>query len=126
MYQTGQYQPFFDSLMVVYNSGDMAAYQAQVTKAIPRIEKATGSPITMDISPEKLKAYTTVGGVPFLDNNYTVFGKVFKGLDVVDKIAAVQTDQGERPLEDIRMTITRSKMSRSEIEKECNCKLPSK
>lgn len=126
MFQTGQYQPFFDSLTALYNSGDMEAYQAAVTKAVPRVEKAIGSPISIDVPADKLKAYTTVGGVPFLDNNYTVFGKVFKGLDVIDKIAAVQRDYADRPLEDVRMTITRSKMSRSQIEKECDCKLPAK
>ncbi len=49
------------------------------------------------------KIYTTVGGAPFLDQNYTVFGEVVKGLDVIDKIAAVQTDSNDRPLTNIRM-----------------------
>lgn len=51
------------------------------------------------------KVYTTEGGVPFLDGDYTVFGQVEKGLEVIDKIAAVQTDKNDRPLEDIRMSV---------------------
>jgi peptidyl-prolyl cis-trans isomerase B (cyclophilin B) len=47
--------------------------------------------------------YNTTGGTPFLDQNYTVFGEVIKGLDVIDKIAAVQTDPNDRPLKNIRM-----------------------
>jgi peptidyl-prolyl cis-trans isomerase B (cyclophilin B) len=47
--------------------------------------------------------YKTVGGTPFLDQNYTVFGEVIKGLDVIDKIAAAQTDPNDRPLKNIRM-----------------------
>jgi peptidyl-prolyl cis-trans isomerase B (cyclophilin B) len=49
------------------------------------------------------KIYKTVGGTPFLDQNYTVFGEVVKGLDVIDKIAAVPRDENNRPLKDIRM-----------------------
>ncbi len=49
------------------------------------------------------KIYKTIGGTPFLDQNYTVFGEVVKGLDVVDKIAAVPKDQNDRPLKNIRM-----------------------
>ncbi|MCH3924169.1 MAG: peptidylprolyl isomerase [Bacteroidales bacterium] len=51
------------------------------------------------------QAYTTVGGVPFLDYQYTVFGQVVEGLDVIDKIASVKKDRNDRPVEDIRMTI---------------------
>ncbi len=52
---------------------------------------------------EERKTYNTIGGAPFLDQNYTVFGEVVKGLDVVDKIAAVQKDANNRPLQNIRM-----------------------
>lgn len=51
-------------------------------------------------------AYKTVGGTAFLDMNYTVFGEVISGLDVIDKIAAVQTQPGDRPVQDVRMTVT--------------------
>lgn len=47
------------------------------------------------------KTYKTVGGTPFLDQNYTVFGEVVKGLDIVDKIAAVPKDQNDRPFKDV-------------------------
>ncbi|MGR6087247.1 MAG: peptidylprolyl isomerase [Arcticibacter sp.] len=51
--------------------------------------------------------YKTIGGTAFLDMNYTVFGEVVSGLEVVDKIAAVATNKsiGDRPLEDVRMRI---------------------
>lgn len=47
------------------------------------------------------KAYTTEGGVPHLDGAYTVFGQVIEGMEVLDKIAAVKTAQGDRPLENV-------------------------
>jgi peptidyl-prolyl cis-trans isomerase B (cyclophilin B) len=49
--------------------------------------------------------YLKEGGVPHLDMDYTVFGKVISGMDVVDKISQVQTDERARPLNDIKMTI---------------------
>lgn len=56
-------------------------------------------------TPEQRAAYTTVGGTPHLDGAYTVFGEVLEGLDVVDKIAAVKTGPGDKPLQDVKMTV---------------------
>ena len=56
-------------------------------------------------TPEQKEAYETIGGTPALDRDYTVFGKVISGLDVIDKIAAVQKDSRDRPLKDVKMSI---------------------
>jgi len=56
-------------------------------------------------SEQQRTMYKTVGGTPMLDQNYAVFGEVIEGLDVVDKIAAVQTANGDRPVTDVRMKI---------------------
>ncbi len=48
-------------------------------------------------------AYTTVGGAPHLDGQYTVFGEVIEGMDVIDKIEKVETDAADRPVEDVRI-----------------------
>jgi cyclophilin family peptidyl-prolyl cis-trans isomerase len=49
--------------------------------------------------------YTTVGGVPHLDQNYTVYGEVVTGIDMVDRIAAVKKDERDRPTTNVPMTV---------------------
>ncbi|MEI7490779.1 MAG: peptidylprolyl isomerase [Bacteroidota bacterium] len=51
------------------------------------------------------KVYETLGGVPFLDGNYTVYGEITEGLDIIDKIANVERDRSDRPKKDIKMTV---------------------
>jgi len=57
------------------------------------------------IPAEHRKIYTTVGGTPHLDGKYTIFGEVIEGMDVVDAIAAEKTDNNDRPVADIPMTV---------------------
>lgn len=57
--------------------------------------------VELVLSEEQVKAYTTVGGTPHLDGEYTVFGEVVEGLDVVDRISAEPTDENARPLKDV-------------------------
>jgi cyclophilin family peptidyl-prolyl cis-trans isomerase len=55
------------------------------------------------ISEDQRNIYKSIGGVPRLDGTYTVFGEVTEGLDVVDRISSITTDNNDRPLEDIRI-----------------------
>lgn len=59
------------------------------------------------ISPDARSIYETIGGTPFLDGEYTVFGEVIEGMDIVEKIAAQKTDARDRPLEDILILETK-------------------
>jgi cyclophilin family peptidyl-prolyl cis-trans isomerase len=61
-------------------------------------------------SEEQRNIYKSVGGTPRLDGTYTVFGEVIEGLDVLDKIASVETDKNDRPINDIE--IIKMKISR--------------
>ncbi|NPA36648.1 MAG: peptidylprolyl isomerase [Chlorobi bacterium] len=59
-----------------------------------------------EFTEEQRKAYTTIGGTPELDGEYTVFGEVVQGLDVIDKIASVPTDKNNRPLKDVTIKVS--------------------
>ena len=80
-------------------------------------EEKYGIQIRKNISDDVLKAYTTVGGVPHLDGAYTVFGRIVEGLDVIDKIAAVETGPADKPVEDVPMTFKVERISKEKITK---------
>lgn len=56
-------------------------------------------------TPEQRANYAALGGTPHLDREYTVFGRIIKGLDVIDKIAAVEIDSADRPKKDVKMKV---------------------
>ncbi|TKC00875.1 peptidylprolyl isomerase [Pedobacter cryophilus] len=58
------------------------------------------------IPTEQREIYKTLGGTPFLDQSYTVYGEVVKGLEMVDKITALAVDGNNRPKEDVKMQVT--------------------
>ncbi len=64
------------------------------------------SPGVLEFGEAQREAYTTVGGYPDLDGKFTVFGECISGFDVIDKIAALPTDKNNRPLTDVKITVT--------------------
>ncbi len=66
-----------------------------------RAMEFTESRLDLQLTPEMREAYMTQGGTPHLDGSYTVFGEVTEGLDVVERIQGVATDESDRPLQPV-------------------------
>ena len=81
-----------------------------LNKLVQEIEEKTKDEYAkvekFSFSEDQKKVYSTIGGTPHLDGAYTVFGEVVEGLEVIDKIAAVEKGAQDRPVADVKMTIT--------------------
>jgi peptidyl-prolyl cis-trans isomerase B (cyclophilin B) len=76
---------------------------AEIKEKVDSLMEANGT--KFEITEEQREIYTTIGGYPSLDGEYTVFGEVIEGMEVVDKIAAVETDEYDRPVENVIMDV---------------------
>ncbi|MES2829076.1 MAG: peptidylprolyl isomerase [Bacteroidota bacterium] len=72
----------------------------------PQLDSLELNRLKYKIPEWKRNVYQTVGGVPHLDNKYTVYGEVVLGIEMIDKIAEVAKDDKDRPSTDIKMTVT--------------------
>lgn len=87
---------------------------AGLQKQVERIQSMKGQLPTE----EQKQVYKTLGGTPHLDGNYTVFGEVIDGLAVVDSIAKQPRDPQDRPLKDVRMTMSGEWVKKKKITKQ--------
>lgn len=116
-----------DSINYLYKIQDQGAIKKKMTSLIPRIERETGVKVLKEnLQPERIKTYSTLGGTPNLDGEYTIFGKVISGLTVIDKIATLRSDRMDRPNEDVRIFVTVEKLRKRKIEKLYAYKYPEK
>jgi cyclophilin family peptidyl-prolyl cis-trans isomerase len=115
-------QPKYDSLrqmfISVYQNEGPEAYGKKLVEMKDFIAEVMKVKVTKEVSPARVSAYTSVGGAPHLDDEYTVFGKVIQGLEVVDKIADQPVDQRNRPAQDIIMLVELEEMTKKKITKE--------
>lgn len=91
-----------DSIMAMRKNRDQAGLQALQEQLIEKTEQLTASD-TAIYTPEMRATYKTVGGTPHLDGQYTVYGRVLEGMDVVEKIEKAETDGHDRPLDDVKI-----------------------
>jgi len=79
------------------------------------VESVQGVSLRKNMALDRLEAYTTLGGAPHLDNEYTIFGRVVAGLEVVDQIASVSVGRANRPIEELFMTMEIEEVPKKEI-----------
>lgn len=92
-------------IMEMRRNRDRAALQELQDRLIAETKAKVKEGGVPSFTAEQTEAYTTVGGTPFLDNQYTVFGEVESGLDVVEKIQTCETNHADRPLKDVVMEV---------------------
>lgn len=105
-----EYQAVIDD-----NPGDGLVIKAKVESTLDRLTEETG--VVFGLKENQINDYSTIGGTPFLDREYTVFGQVISGISVIDSIAVVKTDRSDRPEEDVHMSIAVKRMRRKKISK---------
>ncbi|MGF1637469.1 MAG: peptidylprolyl isomerase [Cyclobacteriaceae bacterium] len=110
--QEEAYKYIKDTLSNAYRSGGNRLYMQKVIEYIPLLEEKYDMSFKIDYPEERLEVYTSIGGTPHLDDTYTVFGKIINGLEVIDKIAALPTGVGDKPVDDIEITISLKSMEK--------------
>ena len=98
-------------------SGQKIQFDSVYKTILPSLEKKYLEEGGLSYTDDERKKYIEEGGVPFLDNGYTVFGEIVKGIEVVDKICAQPTASMDRPVEDITMKVSYEILSKKEITK---------
>lgn len=92
-----------DSIRQMQMRGDSKGLNALRDTLVAQAEAQAANDTTPALTPEMKEAYTTVGGAPHLDGDYTVFGEVISGFDTIDRIEKAETDGRDRPKEDVRI-----------------------
>lgn len=104
-FQDSLNKAYADRLEALQESRDQMGIRNLIMEVKPTIDSIVEAKGPYTYSEEEREIYATLGGAPHLDGAYTVFGEVVEGLDVVDSIAAMPTNNANRPLEDVVMNM---------------------
>lgn len=110
-----KYARLREEYIEIQRSGDQQAMIQKILDSREIIENEYGEIEDFQLTESQKEAYSTIGGAPHLDREYTVFGKVVEGLNVIDSIAMQVTGAGDKPVEDVFMTMEVEEMSKKKI-----------
>jgi peptidyl-prolyl cis-trans isomerase B (cyclophilin B) len=116
--QLGSNEALKDEYARLYQNQQFDSLNQRMLAEKSNLEAFYNIELEKKMTPEQVETYTTIGGTPHLDGEYTVFGEVIQGLDVMEKIAKVPTGERSKPLEPIYMTVTVELVPKSKITKE--------
>ena len=136
-FQKEEYQPLRNELITLQQNLTPFEFQERLftdEKIREALTSEFGNPVPkVEYTEEQFDIYATEGGAPHLDGGYTVFGQVIEGLEVIDKLAAVETHREnnfpeytvDQPMEDVTMWMSIEMLSPKQIEKEYGFVFPS-
>ena len=117
MFREGKNKELLNELIELQKVNDEEGVKQKVYGSLSMVEAEYGELPKKTYTDEQIAAYENIGGAPHLDWEYTVFGKVVEGLEVVDMIANEPTGARDVPVDDVYMTVKVEKMSRKKITK---------
>ncbi len=115
--QEGKIDSLRDQLIELQKDKKFDEMNKLIAGSADVLERVSGESLRKEITAERVAAYSTIGGTPHLDGEYTVFGKVLTGMEVIDKIADVKTNPGDVPAESVHMTMEVMELSKKKITK---------
>lgn len=112
--------PQYDSLKLLFvdiqqSGGSNEDMNALALRLTPFVEQELGIELRLGIPSERLNAYTTIGGAPHLDNEYTVFGRVVEGIEVIDVLAHIPVGPNAEPIDKLGMKMEVKEVKKSFI-----------
>jgi peptidyl-prolyl cis-trans isomerase B (cyclophilin B) len=102
----------------LYQEGDFKGLNKLMLSYKSEMESFFNTSLSKKMNAQQLSAYTSVGGTPHLDGEYTVFGKIIQGMEVVDKIASVKTSAQDIPLDPVYIRVTVQEKLKKDIAEE--------
>lgn len=116
--QLGSNKELMEEYQRLYQAKEFDAINAMMIASKADLEAFYTINLEKNMTKQQIDSYTSLGGTPHLDNEYTVFGKVIKGIEVMDKIAAVETGPRDKPVDPVYMKVSVSQVPKAKITKE--------